>query len=51
MVSSTGATVFTHIVNSAQTTIDINTLAQGIYFLNIYDPNNKLVEVKKIIIN
>jgi hypothetical protein len=51
ITNASGATVFTHIVNGAQTIIDINTWPQGIYFLNIYDASSKLVEVKKIIIN
>lgn len=51
IINSSGATVFTERVNAAQTTIDINTWPEGIYFLNIYDLTGKLIEVKKIILN
>jgi hypothetical protein len=51
IINSSGATVFTERVNTAQTIIDINTWPEGIYFLNIYDLTGKLIEVKKIILN
>lgn len=51
IINSIGQSVFTHVVNSANTLINISTWPEGIYFLNIYDTASKLVEVKKIIIN
>lgn len=48
--NSLGQIIFTHSVNSAQTTIDIKNWPEGIYFLNIIDFTGNLIEVKKIIL-
>jgi hypothetical protein len=51
IINSIGQSVFIHVVNSANTLVNISAWPEGIYFLNIYDATSKLVEVKKIIIN
>lgn len=51
IINTNGAKIFTQRVSTAETTIDINTWPEGIYFLNIYNATGGLVEVKKIILN
>ena len=51
LVTSTGKTVFENLIDQQQFTIDLSQFGgKGLYFLQLYDPNDALMDVRKIIL-
>jgi hypothetical protein len=51
ITNSLGQTVYSGLVNQQVLSIDLNTWSgKGIYFLNIYDAGNNLIDTKKILL-
>lgn len=51
VITSTGKTVFENEIDQQQFTIDLNQFGGvGLYFLQVYAPNDTLIEVKKLIL-
>ena len=51
VITSTGQTVFENEIDQQQFKIDLNQFGgKGLYFLQVYNPNNELMELRKIVL-
>ena len=52
IINGIGQVVFSNMMNSSKTQISVSELgAKGLYFINIKDPNNKILVTKHLIVN